>query len=449
VRAPDFDDLTLVDANEALRRHFETRNYGRARLLWVAVTLISLGFLIGALDDDRGTASVVVAANLVALATLPLLARGERFRRNFATILLAALAVEILVGVLSPVEPGGSIGYAIAVTAPALLLLRLRPGETAALAALAVGAVYLRLLVAPAGESEEPMSLGAVVGVAIALAIAGVVAQSITQRQRQEFLVQWRLAASRERDRRRMRDELHDARTIQLAMLPAAPPAVPGLDVAGVCVPASEVGGDYYDYFADGDGTLGVAIGDVAGHGMASGLVLAGVRAGLHLLADELASDPARVLARLNGIVGGPGGQRLLMTLGLARFDPRAGRAAWVAAGHPPPLRWDAASGACESPATGHPPLGTRLPIKLETVLRPLAPGDVWLLLSDGAIEARDVRQREFGDSVLARAFARLAASGDSASTIIDGLLAELTRFRGGETQQDDLTLVVVRVPPP
>jgi sigma-B regulation protein RsbU (phosphoserine phosphatase) len=261
-------------------------------------------------------------------------------------------------------------------------------------------------------------------------------------------LRQWRHSASRERERLRMREEIHDARAIQLAMLPAAAPEGIGLDVAGLCVPATEVGGDYYDYFPYREGSLGVAIGDVAGHGVASGLVLAGVRAGLHLLAPEIAADPASVLTRLNGIVAGPGGQRLLMTLGLARFDRARGLVTWVAAGHPPPLRWDAAEGRAESPMTEHPPLGTKLPIRLEVVERSFREGDVWLLVSDGATEARDVRGREFGEHELERTFARLAARETSASAILDGLLGELARFRGGAPQEDDLTLVVVRAAP-
>jgi serine phosphatase RsbU (regulator of sigma subunit) len=210
-------------------------------------------------------------------------------------------------------------------------------------------------------------------------------------------------------------------------------------------VPATEVGGDYYDYFPSPDGGLGVAIGDVAGHGVASGLVLAGVRAGLHLLARELGEDAAGVLERLNGVVKAPLGQRLLMTLGLARFEPRLGRAVWVSAGHPPPLRWEAATGRCEAPEVGHPPLGTRLPTSFTPVERPLVPGDAWLLVSDGALEARDSAGREFGQQVLDRTFARLAGDGRTAAEIVDGLLAELARFRGDRPQHDDLTLVVVR----
>jgi sigma-B regulation protein RsbU (phosphoserine phosphatase) len=159
--------------------------------------------------------------------------------------------------------------------------------------------------------------------------------------------------------------------------------------------------------------------------------------------------SPARVLERLNGIVQAPGGQRLLMTLGLARFDRTRGRVIWVSAGHPPPLRFDAASRNWEAPLTCHPPLGTRLPVKLETIERPLAAGDVWLLMSDGALEARDGRGHELAEEGLGRAFGRIAATETSAGAILDRLLAELSRFRAGHPQEDDLTLVVVRAPEP
>jgi serine phosphatase RsbU (regulator of sigma subunit) len=373
------------------------------------------------------------------------LRRNSTFRRSFSTLLFTLFALESVLWLLSPSdEPLASPSRcswscrrcwccAWRSTSSGRSPRRRRRGRAALDRP------------AAAGRRRGARLARSTVAVGIVVAIAAGVGSSITTRARQEFLRQWRLSASRERERLRMREEIHDARAIQLAMLPASAPQAIGLDVAGVCVPASEVGGDYYDYFPDGEGSLAVAIGDVAGHGVASGLVLAGVRAGLHLLAPEIAADPASVLTRLNGIVAGPGGQRLLMTLGLARFDRARGRATWVAAGHPPPLRWDATEGRAESPTTEHPPLGTKLPIRLEVVERGFREGDVWLLVSDGAIEARDARGREFGEVELERTFARLAAREPSASAILDGVLAELSRFRGGQPQEDDLTLVVVR----
>lgn len=443
---PDLDQLVFVDANEALRRHFDSLNYRRARLFWLV--LLAISFIVSLVHLSAGAWLVggIAVASFAALAALVPLRRNSTFRRSFSTLLFSLFALESVLWLLVAKDEPLAVSFSMLLVVPALLVLRLALYEQWAVAAATVGSVALRwIALPPLADGEARGSLASTVAVGIVVAIAAGVGSSITTRARQEFLRQWRLSASRERERLRMREEIHDARAIQLAMLPASAPQAIGLDVAGVCVPASEVGGDYYDYFPDGEGSLAVAIGDVAGHGVASGLVLAGVRAGLHLLAPEIAADPASVLTRLNGIVAGPGGQRLLMTLGLARFDLARGRATWVAAGHPPPLRWDATEGRAESPTTEHPPLGTKLPIRLEVVERGFREGDVWLLVSDGAIEARDGRGREFGEVELERTFARLAAREPSASAILDGVLAELSRFRGGQPQEDDLTLVVVR----
>ncbi len=449
MRTADLDELTGLDAAEALRRHFEGVNYRRARLLWVILGFIGFAAFVSGLDGSPLRA-VAGGASMVALLALVPIRKRAIFARTFPVLLFAYLEIHVALWLLLASEEGLAVGFALAFVCPALIILRLRGVEQLALAALNVGAIAIRWLALPnlpTGQSQA--SLGSLVAVAVATVICAAIGSSATNRSRQEFLISWRQAASRERERLRMREELHDARAIQLAMLPGSAPVHPGLDLAGVCVPATEVGGDYYDFFAvDGD-ALAVAIGDVAGHGVASGLVLAGVRAGLHLLAHEIAEDPAQVLRRLNGIVTAPGGQRLLMTLGLARFDRPRGRVAWVSAGHPPPIRYEAANGSWEAPLTGHPPLGTRLPVTLETVERPFRDGDVWLLVSDGALEARNASGREFGEEGLGRTFARLAATEGSASAILDGLLAELSRFRGGEPLGDDLTLVVVRAAEP
>ena len=445
MHSPDLQELVLVESGEAVRRHFDALNYRRARFFWAILLFISFAALVSGADGGPVLRTLAGGSSLLALLALIPARKTERFRRAFSTLLFALLSLESLLWIVLASEDGLAIAYCVAVVAPALLLLRFRTMEQLTIAAVAIGAMSMRWIALAAPAEGEPPSLGGLVAVGIIDFLAAAIGSSITTRERQEFTTRLRMAASRERERLRMREELHDARAIQLAMLPREAPPVAGLDIAGVCVPATEVGGDYYGYFPTGDGTFAVAIGDVAGHGVASGLVLAGVRAGLHLLADDIPRSPAYVLERLNTIVAAPSGQRLLMTLGLASFDRSRGRVVWVSAGHPPPFQYVSATGACETPPTAHPPLGTRLPVNLETVERELSPGDVWLLLSDGALEARDQRGREFGERELANSFAQLAAREGSAGEILDGLLGELSRFRGGNPQEDDLTLVVVR----
>ena len=118
-----------------------------------------------------------------------------------------------------------------------------------------------------------------------------------------------------------MREELADARRIQLSMLPEAPPRLGWLDLSGSSLPASEVGGDFYDYLPLDDGRCVVVIGDVAGHGVTSGLVLATLKAGLHLLRSDLTS-PVVVFDRLDRMVCDTVRWRVIVTLLVAVFDP-------------------------------------------------------------------------------------------------------------------------------
>src|SRR6185295_3706760 len=132
----------------------------------------------------------------------------------------------------------------------------------------------------------------------------------------------------------RLRDELRYAREIQLSMLPEAPPPLDWVDVAGVSIPATEVGGDYYDYFVVGD-RLAIVSGDVAGHGLAAGIVLASIRSGFTLLRDSL-TDPARVLRRLHDLIAETSRRRTLVTCAIVLLDRGKKNATIASAGHPP-----------------------------------------------------------------------------------------------------------------
>ena len=122
-----------------------------------------------------------------------------------------------------------------------------------------------------------------------------------------------------------MREELEDARAIQLAMLPSSAPEVGWLELQGMSLPATEVGGDYYDFLKIDEDRIAVVVGDVAGHGVASGLLLSGVRAGLHLLRADLV-HPHAVVERLNLLVRDSGVSRLFMSLVVALFDRQTGK---------------------------------------------------------------------------------------------------------------------------
>jgi sigma-B regulation protein RsbU (phosphoserine phosphatase) len=269
--------------------------------------------------------------------------------------------------------------------------------------------------------------------------VCGGIGVMLFRRYRTHFREEWRRAVAQARERVRVREELALAREVQLSMLPDAMPELPWLDVAAVCLPAAEVGGDYYDFFP-GEGTLTVAVADVAGHGLASGLVLATVRAGLSLLLD--ADEPlATALPRLNRLVQ-RAGRRMLVTLVLARFDQLARKLTVLTAGHPRVLV-RRASGEVEELGAPLPPLGTRLAHDAQAVEAGFAPGDLFLLYTDGLVEATDADGAAYGHE---RLLARLREQpGDySAADLCAALLADLYLHRGEAPQEDDLTLVAL-----
>jgi sigma-B regulation protein RsbU (phosphoserine phosphatase) len=245
-------------------------------------------------------------------------------------------------------------------------------------------------------------------------------------------------------ERERQRVELETARNIQSAILPDLPPRLQGIDIAHVYLPASEVGGDFYDALALNDGRLAVAVGDVAGHGVSSGLVMSMAKSAL---AVQVAFDPevAAVFATLNRVVFQSARRRLLATLCYALIDPRRGEMLYASAGHLFPYRLGA-DGRVEPLESIAYPLGVRVDLDITVRNTRLAPGDTVVLLSDGVVEARPEGSDEvFGFERLERSLERQA--GQSPEALRDGLLDELRRFTGDAPREDDLTLLVLRLP--
>jgi serine phosphatase RsbU (regulator of sigma subunit) len=204
---------------------------------------------------------------------------------------------------------------------------------------------------------------------------------------------------------------------------------------------ATEVGGDYYDYFVDGD-RVALVCGDVAGHGMAAGLVLSALRSGFTLLQDSL-HDPAAVLRRLHGLVAQTSRRRMLVTVSVVLIDGVTRRATLASAGHPPVLVRHA-DGRVESIDLFAPPLGVRLPVAIPQRTIDIAPGDVFVLHSDGIYETRSADGRDYG---LERLEDVVRMHGDgSAEELRDAILTDVARFRGKPEAADDVTIVVCRI---
>ena len=262
-----------------------------------------------------------------------------------------------------------------------------------------------------------------------------------SRRLRREVSSDWSERRAQAREQLRMRDELRFARDLQLSMLPEKPPSLPWIEIAAISDPATEVGGDYFDYFPLGD-KLAVICGDVAGHGMASGIVISALRAGLTLLKNDL-TKPGVVLRRLHEVVAHASRRRMLTTATIVLFD-RAGTATVANAGHPP-LIVRKADGSVITLELFAPPLGVHLPIQVAERKVPLGRGDVVVLHSDGVYEARNAAGESYGLESLESIVGSM--NGDtSVEQIRDAIVADVERFRGEAAQEDDITVVVARI---
>jgi len=247
-------------------------------------------------------------------------------------------------------------------------------------------------------------------------------------------------------DHVRLQRSLELAQEVQRNLLPAAPPSLAGLDVAGVGVSCDETGGDYFDYrvvVREGERCLDAAVGDVTGHGVPSALLMATARA--LLLATEDNETPAARVSRANRLLcRDVGDSGRFMTLLAMEIRPEIGQARYVRAGHDPALLYDPRCAAfTEWPGHGL-PLGIIPDYAYEENTMPFdQPGMVLALGTDGIWESRNPAGEMYGKTRFQAAVR--GAVKEPAAAIVAAVLADLAAFRGGGRQEDDVTLVVIK----
>lgn len=237
--------------------------------------------------------------------------------------------------------------------------------------------------------------------------------------------------------------ELAIARDLQRRLLPAPDFAFAGVEIAADFRPAAAIGGDFYHFLGEGETALTVVIADVSGHGLPAGIVMASALASLTALSRG-GTDTPTLLGLLDDEVRRTTERRAFVTLAHVRFDLAARRAGFTNAGHLYPYRVapDGSVSWVENPAR---PLGVGRPVERVTVSVPLVDGEVWVLLSDGVVEAMSPDGAEdFGFDRLEAALA--ACGGKSAREVLDAVLAAWRAHAGGDDPEDDRTVVVVKV---
>lgn len=242
-------------------------------------------------------------------------------------------------------------------------------------------------------------------------------------------------------EQERLQSEINIAASIQRNLLPREGPHFRGVSFSAHFEPTASIGGDYYDVFSLDERRLAVAIGDVSGHGLSTGLVMAMVKAGITTLVES-GADETSLFLRLNELVYRSTEKRAFMTLAFTIFDLDRRTIRHTNAGHLYPylLRAGSSPRAIEVPSL---PLGVKDEFEPKTIELGLQESDTLVYLSDGIIEAQNGTGDPFGFDRLEKILARL--QGVAPAAVQSAILTELASHTGDRPSDDDRTVMVLR----
>jgi serine phosphatase RsbU (regulator of sigma subunit) len=222
-------------------------------------------------------------------------------------------------------------------------------------------------------------------------------------------------------------------------LLPAKPPDVAGLDLAGYNAPCRTVGGDYYDFLPYPDGRIALLIGDVSGKGMGAALLMSSLQARCRVVFENPGELGAQV-SHLNRITAANCPGNCFITFCAVVLDPANGELRYCNAGHNAPLLLRA-GGEFESLEPTGMVLGIVPNATYEEKTCRLDPGDLLLLFSDGVTEScKPGADEEFGEERLSALLCN--QQGQPAAAVLDAIKSEIVSFTGGTPATDDVTLV-------
>ncbi len=435
--------LTLAISASGMFRETQIRS-----LDTLAETLSSRAPIVTGPADPTILGAYVVALLYVFLVPLAV----SHIRRPLLVRLVAVLVgATCLTGTSS--FQSSTLASSICSLAVMLVLDQLthRVDVLAALVALLAGDYAIKftmLLVQPALALQSSGLRGWAL-LLLALVVAGYVALRGRELSESEANPVWTSDEQRPNraDRERLKAEFDVARRAQQQMLPEQTPTFPGFEIAAVCRPAREVGGDLYDFIELTDDRLGIVVADVSGKGVPAALYMT-LTKGLLASVAEASSDPGEILREVNRHLYVACGKKMFVTVLLGVVDPSRRTFSYARAGHNPPV-WRRAEDN-ETTLLRARGLGLGLnsgdvfnrALTVETIQ--LEVRDKLILYSDGITEAMNEGRIEYGEERLMALAAR--SDGLNAEQMRDAIVADVSAFLGPTHPQDDQTLVIVRV---
>lgn len=349
-----------------------------------------------------------------------------------------------------------SRGMVAGLTAPVMLVLpltillstlRLRPGVCLSLGiaaalghwAMVASTVMRGALDAESGEIPLLASYG------LLLLVTGFAAAGVAKLFRETIRVAVTEAEQAERTAAELRSVEHEldiARTIQQGLLPKQPPKLDRFDVAGMSRPATQTGGDFYDWQPLPDGRVIIAIADVTGHGIGPALVMAVCRAYCRAITPTM-QGADQFLDSVNELISRDLTSGRFITMAVVVASP-SGAVDILSAGHGPSFLWRAQSKEIERFDGQGLPLGIADDERYTPVQqRTLSPGDTIVLLTDGFMEAQSATKELFGIKRLEGVIR--ANAGATSAEMIRAIDEAVRAHSQGREQDDDMTAVVLR----
>jgi len=245
-------------------------------------------------------------------------------------------------------------------------------------------------------------------------------------------------------EKRRLEHELKLAREVQISLLPQDAPEIEGLELAGVTLPAQEVGGDYFDYlqFEEETTRIGIAVADVTGKGMKAAMVAAMSNC-LLALAIQNSKKIGEVFNLMNGVLFSRTEKMMFTALCVATIDSQKLEMKFSNAGQADPILMRRGQLIHLSPEGNRIPLGIMKNSSYQENTVQLEPGDMVVFYTDGVIEAMNHAEEMYQEERLEKS---LLNSTGTAEDCLDQILKDIDSFVAGAPQYDDLTLVVVKV---
>lgn len=244
----------------------------------------------------------------------------------------------------------------------------------------------------------------------------------------------------------RIKQELEIAREVQQSFLPAKMPQIAKLDIAAVCKPAYETGGDYYDFIQIDEHRVAIAIGDVSGKGIQAAFYMTFVKGLLHSLCRETDS-PAEVLKKTNRLFYENASKGTFISLVYGILDLKKNEFTFARAGHNPVLHVNTSTGKVKELQPGGLGIGlTKDKIfdnKIEEIKLSITEDDLFLLYTDGIVEALNQAHQFYGTKNLIRLIKKQKSK--SADDIVSSISKGVISYIGKAKQHDDMTLMAVR----